>query len=68
MFSVPVTFALKGYWSVVQDIELTDESKEKLQGIIQVWHNRQHSVTSVLMGNASAKHHMGAESVSGQLE
>ncbi|KAL5010753.1 hypothetical protein ScPMuIL_013058 [Solemya velum] len=31
VFSFPVTMSPKGYWNVVQDIDLTDEIKEKIK-------------------------------------
>ncbi|KAL8616452.1 hypothetical protein ACOMHN_041055 [Nucella lapillus] len=34
VFSYPVTLSPKGYWTVVQDIELTEESKEKIKETI----------------------------------
>lgn len=36
MFSYPVVLSPSGYWTVVQDIELTEEGKEKLQEAIKV--------------------------------
>ncbi|KAK7092588.1 putative malate dehydrogenase 1B [Littorina saxatilis] len=35
VFSYPVTMSPKGYWVVVQDMELTDETKQKLQECIK---------------------------------
>ena len=35
-FSFPVTMGPPGYWTVVQDIELSDENKLKLLDIVAV--------------------------------
>jgi malate/lactate dehydrogenase len=36
VFSYPVTLSPRGYWTVVQDIELTEQTKEKLQDAVKV--------------------------------
>ena len=36
VFSFPVTFSPKGYWIVVQDIDLAEEEKQKIQNIVKV--------------------------------
>ncbi|XP_013405510.1 putative malate dehydrogenase 1B [Lingula anatina] len=35
VFSFPTTMSPKGYWSVIQDIELSDETKDKIQTIVK---------------------------------
>lgn len=44
VFSLPVSFSLPGYWSVVQDKSLTDENKEKLGNIIKELQSEEHVI------------------------
>ena len=36
VFSYPVMMSTKGYWTVMQDMDLTNETKKKLQEAIKV--------------------------------
>ena len=36
VFSYPVTLSPKGYWVVVQDVDLSEETKQKLSESIKV--------------------------------
>jgi malate/lactate dehydrogenase len=34
--SVPVRFHSPGYWALVQDLQMSDEEKEKIKGCVEV--------------------------------
>jgi len=36
VYSFPVTMHPKGYWNVVQDIEIPEETKDKIKATVQV--------------------------------
>ena len=43
-FSFPVTFNPPGYWSVVQDIDLTDNARSQIEVVTKVFNGLMYKV------------------------